>query len=103
MKWILLILPTFAAACATNYNVCHCYNADKLPNNNATRTVCDGKEGAMVLNKKEYPDAKPGYYECATTTVGPPWWDNCDWKVLCQSAGATGSDSSCSYDCGDLC
>ena len=46
MKWILLILPTFAAACA-NYNLCHCYNSDKLLNNNATQTVCDGKRGAM--------------------------------------------------------
>ena len=99
MKWIPLVLPAFAAACATKYNYCHCYNADKLPNDNATRSICDEKQGLMTLNTREYPDAKPGYYECTQQEgTNQNYWDNCEWRTLCQQKGATGSDSSCYFD-----
>ena len=97
MKWILLILPAFAAACSSNYDACHCYNSDTVPNNSATQLVCDGKQGKIRLNTKEYPDAKPGYKECIPADENSLWWNNCDWRRLCQQAGATGADSSCHW------
>ena len=103
MKWILLGLPTFAAyvaACGTAYNFCHCYDDNKLPNNNATKKVCDANWGQLKPNKLEYPNQDPPYTEChvtdfsITSGIG---WNNCNWRKACAAAGATGDDSSCDY------
>ncbi|KAF5012684.1 hypothetical protein FDECE_1315 [Fusarium decemcellulare] len=90
----LLALSAYASACSI-YNDCHCYNSDGKPNNDATQTVCNHFSGSMQLNTREY-GANTQYKECeAKTFGGASSFDNCDWRRRCQSAGATGADSSC--------
>ena len=96
MKWILLALPAFAAACSTGYQSCHCYNQNGMPDNEATQSICNEKWGEMRLNTREYPNYIPGYFECSVTDNSTEWtWDNCNWRKECEKAGATGLDSSC--------
>ena len=100
MKWILLVLPVFAAyvAACSSYRYCHCYNDDKLPNNNATTTVCNAHPGVLDQNTAEYPGSNPAYYECEVADWAQDrcrYWDNCRWRDACAAAGATGKDSSC--------
>ncbi|KAF5011265.1 hypothetical protein FDECE_2618 [Fusarium decemcellulare] len=90
----LLALSAYASACAS-YNNCHCYNNDGKPNNDATQNVCNHFSGSMVPNEREYGKGTQ-YKECeAKTFGGASSFDNCDWRRRCQSAGATGADSSC--------
>ena len=81
MKSILLVLPTFAAlyvaACSSYYKFCHCYDANGLPNNNATREVCNDRFGNMLPDTKEYPHKDPTpYYECGVK-FDSDGWNNC--------------------------
>ncbi|EXM04691.1 hypothetical protein NOF04DRAFT_18650 [Fusarium oxysporum II5] len=91
----LLTLSAFASACAS-YESCHCYDSNGVPNNGATQTVCDHFKGGMEPNTREY-GANTQYKECNVKTFGggASSFDNCDWRRRCQSAGATGADSSC--------
>jgi hypothetical protein len=90
----LLALSTHASACAS-YNNCHCYDSDGKPNNGATQTLCNHYKGSMVPDESENGEGT-SYMECeAQTFGGASSFENCDWRIRCQSAGATGNDSSC--------
>ncbi|KAG5816324.1 hypothetical protein H9Q74_011193 [Fusarium xylarioides] len=49
----LLTLSAFASACAS-YESCHCYDSNGIPNNGATKTVCDHFNGGTEPNTREY-------------------------------------------------
>ncbi|GME22991.1 hypothetical protein COCVIDRAFT_22214 [Neofusicoccum parvum] len=94
---LALLLPAAAHACAA-YRRCHCYDSSGAPNDAVTAKVCAGyqDQGAMVDASAASDNAR----ECAyigevdvEDDVG--YWNNCEWRVRCQEAGATGSDSSC--------
>lgn len=103
---ILLLQPLAALAC-DGYLHCHCFNADGQPNDAATKSVCDryAPANAQMIPANDWSD---GAQECKY--VGPDGeyrgagksrafhyfgFENCDWRVMCQAAGATGDDSSC--------
>ena len=95
MKRILLAPLAFAAyvaACAS-YRNCHCYDANKVPNNNATEKVCGYHFGVLQKISTGSSD-QIGYDEC-NSDVPEVWWNNCEWRRECAKAGATGQDSSC--------
>ncbi|KAF4844789.1 hypothetical protein CGCSCA4_v006918 [Colletotrichum siamense] len=104
---LLAALSTTATAC-DGYLFCHCYNSDGKPNDVATETVCNrfAKEQSKMIDANQWSD---GARECRY--AGPEFtpydrtrpggnvkaygFGNCDWRVMCQEAGATGKDSSC--------
>ncbi|KAJ0360288.1 hypothetical protein COL154_007709 [Colletotrichum chrysophilum] len=92
--FLTLAFAAYASACAS-YNDCHCYDSNGVPNNGATKSVCDHFGGSMIKAEREY-GASTTYQECEVKTYGgASSFDNCDWRRRCQGAGATGADSSC--------
>ncbi|EKG22449.1 hypothetical protein MPH_00184 [Macrophomina phaseolina MS6] len=103
----LLLLQPLAALACDGYLHCHCYDANGQPNDAATSTVCGrySASNAQMIAANAWSD---GARECKY--VGPEGeyrgvgksrsyhyygFENCDWRVMCQAAGATGKDSSC--------
>ncbi|KAF4304723.1 hypothetical protein GTA08_BOTSDO07498 [Botryosphaeria dothidea] len=87
------LLPLAAQACA-NYKYCHCYDSNGVPNDRATKQVCDGL-GTAVGNMIDASKDSDGARECAATRDKN--FNNCSWRQWCQLAGATGADSSCRW------
>ncbi|KDN62672.1 hypothetical protein CSUB01_11862 [Colletotrichum sublineola] len=93
---LLLSLAKNALSCAV-YTNCHCYDSNGTPNNNATQTACQGYQPSDTSFVAE----KSACYYIGPPTTGPSFgpvymgMNNCDFRVLCAQAGATGSDSSC--------
>ncbi|KAK2022349.1 hypothetical protein LX32DRAFT_505196, partial [Colletotrichum zoysiae] len=92
-----LALLTFAkgvVGCSC-YSECHCYNADGVPYDNATETVCN----RFVSGATKFTDGRCQYIGQVSVTRYPYTHyiglDNCDWRTMCAEAGATGADSSC--------
>ena len=86
----IVLMPIAAQACA-NYQFCHCYDSNGIPNYKATKQVCDGigaENGAM-----QGPSLQSNTDECRAA-IGKTH-NNCSWRQWCQLAGATGADSSC--------
>ncbi|GJC89758.1 hypothetical protein ColTof4_08753 [Colletotrichum tofieldiae] len=99
---VLLALSNTALAC-DGYLFCHCYNSDGRPNDAATQTVCK-RYNAGLTNTIDANAWSDGAKECQYVGIagekrGKFWHPfglgNCDWRVMCGEAGATGSDSSC--------
>ncbi|KAL0932561.1 uncharacterized protein CTRU02_211524 [Colletotrichum truncatum] len=103
---LLFLQPLGALAC-DGYLHCHCYNSDGKPNDVATKAVCDrySTSNANMIESNPWSD---GAKECKYVGPEGAWrgagktrgwhayaFSNCDWRVMCQNAGATGSDSSC--------
>ncbi|KAI8281199.1 hypothetical protein K4K60_004350 [Colletotrichum sp. SAR11_57] len=104
---LLAALSATVTAC-DGYLFCHCYNSDGKPNDVATQTVCDRfpKDQSKMIDVNKWSDgAKECQYAGPKFTPHDPrrprgdvkayGFGNCDWRVMCQAAGATGKDSSC--------
>lgn len=99
---VLLTLATSALAC-DGYLFCHCYNSDGKPNDAATQTVCNryASGQTQMIDANAWSDgAKECNYIGKDGERRGKFWhpfaiSNCDWRVMCGEAGATGSDSSC--------
>lgn len=104
----ILALSTYASACRDDYLVCHCYNSDGKPNNDATHKICDdiNRNPGISLGVGTRPDVREygqgtKYIECYSIEAkGSPHtpmyhFNNCDIRKACLAAGATGRDSSC--------
>ncbi|KAK2008841.1 hypothetical protein LZ32DRAFT_650252 [Colletotrichum eremochloae] len=93
---LLFTLAQGALGCAT-YRTCHCYDSDNVPNNNATQIACNGYSKEDTVFSEERSEC----YYIGPAYKGNGWgwkWrgmDNCDFRKLCATAGATGPDSAC--------
>ncbi|KAI8246556.1 hypothetical protein K4K55_007796 [Colletotrichum sp. SAR 10_96] len=63
---LTLAFAAYASACAS-YNDCHCYDSNGVPNNGATKSVCDHFGGSMIKAEREY-GASTTYQECEVKT-----------------------------------
>ncbi|CAI0643661.1 hypothetical protein CGCSCA4_v005223 [Colletotrichum siamense] len=99
---MLVALSKSVLAC-DGYLFCHCYNSDGKPNDAATQTVCNRYDTklAKMIDANAWSD---GAKECQYigpegARIGKYWhpygYSNCQWREMCQAAGATGTDSSC--------
>jgi hypothetical protein len=86
-----VLLPLAAQACS-QYQFCHCYDSNGIPNDAITKKVCDGL-GASIANMVDSSAKSDGARECKG--VDDKAHNNCSWRQWCQLAGATGADSSC--------
>ncbi|TQN63760.1 hypothetical protein CSHISOI_11659 [Colletotrichum shisoi] len=100
--FVLLALVKPSLACG-GYLYFHCYNSDGKPNDAATQTVCDrfNDGDTQMIDANQWSD---GARECEYIGVEgevrkgiwhPFAFNNCDVRVMCGEAGATGGDSSC--------
>jgi hypothetical protein len=89
--FLLLALGAASTFACKTYYYCHCYDNNGSPNDNATQSVCTNWYSGDTANG---PD---GGLECSLgdgMAMG-----NCDFRMLCAVAFATGSDSSCRDKC----
>ncbi|KAK2735569.1 hypothetical protein CKAH01_01950 [Colletotrichum kahawae] len=49
---LTLAFAAYVFACAS-YNDCHCYDSNGVPNNGATKSVCDHFGGSMIKAERE--------------------------------------------------
>ncbi|EMD59160.1 hypothetical protein COCSADRAFT_255613 [Bipolaris sorokiniana ND90Pr] len=88
----ILFFPLAISACS-NYQSCHCYDSNGVPNNAATAQVCAGfGDRASMADASRGSD---GARECKANKSKEVVFSNCSWRQWCQIAGATGKDSSC--------
>ncbi|KAK6207040.1 hypothetical protein QIS74_13528 [Colletotrichum tabaci] len=100
--FVLFALVKTSLAC-DGYIHCHCYNSDGKPNDAATQTVCNryAAGNTQMIDANAWSDgAKECKYIGKDGERRGKYWHpfglgNCDWRVMCGEAGATGSDSSC--------
>ncbi|KAK1979239.1 hypothetical protein LZ30DRAFT_597368 [Colletotrichum cereale] len=91
---VLLALAKSALGCSA-YKYCHCYNDDGVVNDVATQTVCnrfDSGTTTFADGECQYVGKESIYRGRYVYYYG---MKNCDWRVMCGEAGATGPDSSC--------
>lgn len=75
-----IIAPMSVQAC-DYYSFCHCINADKSPNDAATKQVCDNSKPSHMLRS-----------DCVVEGAGAFY--NCNFSDACKRAGATGDQGA---------
>jgi hypothetical protein len=88
--FLLLALGAASAFACKTYYYCHCYDSDESSNDNATNSVCTNWYGTGTTN---------GQYGVECCLGDGSGMNNCDFRMLCAVAFATGSDSSCRDRC----
>jgi hypothetical protein len=91
ISFLLLALGAGSASACKQYRYCNCFDSDGQQNDYATGKACADWSKEMYL--VDGPGV--GHKQCTSLRSADIGMDNCNWRVLCQDYGATGSDSSC--------